>query len=54
MERHTTILLDRPMVDGRPRYQVLCSCGRRTYIGSRASVEQDQKIHRRAMRRKQR
>lgn len=50
MERHTTVLLDRPVVDGRPRYQVLCSCGQRTCVGSRATVEQEQKDHRRAMR----
>ena len=52
MEKHRTVLLDRPVVDGRPRYQVLCSCGQRTSVGSRATAEQEQKDHRRAVRRR--
>ena len=47
MDSHTTILLSRPVVEGRPRYRVTCSCGRQTPIGSRQAVAQDQKNHRR-------
>jgi len=44
---HVAILLDRPVVDGKLKYQVLCSCRRRTEIGTRKQVQQEQKQHRR-------
>ncbi len=43
---HMTVLMSRPMVEGVPKYQVQCSCGRKTEIGSRKLVEQEQKKHR--------
>lgn len=50
-EDHYTVLLDRVLADDdRLRYQVLCSCGRRTVIGGRREVEGEQKEHRRAER----
>ena len=48
---HATLLLGRRMFKGKLRYEVKCSCGRRTAVGSRAQVEQDQKQHKRAARR---
>lgn len=51
MTDHQTVLLSRPMVEGRPRYQVQCSCGRKTEIGSRQLVQQEQKNHRKEARR---
>lgn len=52
MRQHFEINLDRPMVDGSPRYQVLCACHRRTEIGSRRDVQKEQKQHRKEERRK--
>lgn len=46
---HSTVSLDRPVVDGKPRYQVQCACGRRTDIGPRRLVEREQKDHRGAI-----
>jgi hypothetical protein len=48
---HSTVLLSRPVIDGHLRYQVQCSCGRRTSVGSRNLAEREQKEHRKAMRR---
>lgn len=47
---HVTVLLSRPVVDGKPRYQVQCACGQRTEVGSRKLVEGQQKAHRRMAR----
>lgn len=49
---HLAINLDRPMVDGSLRYQVLCACHRKTEIGSRRDVQKEQKQHRKEERRK--
>lgn len=43
---HRVIDLQRPMVDDKMLYQVLCYCGRKSTIGSRASAQTDQKNHR--------
>lgn len=47
---HRTIDLLRPIVEGQRRYQVVCLCGRKSVVGSRALAETDQKNHRFAVR----
>lgn len=42
---HSAVNMSRPMVDGKPRYQVLCQCGRLTEVGSRRDVDQEQRQH---------
>lgn len=49
---HFYLSLDRPVVDGRPRYQVTCACGRKTEIGPRGQVEREQKTHRKEMKKR--
>lgn len=43
---HRTLQLLRPVVNGLMRYQVQCSCGHRTHIGSRQLAEGEQRAHR--------
>lgn len=43
---HTAVQLARPMVEGQPRYQVQCACGRLTEITSRRDAQKEQKQHR--------
>lgn len=47
---HRAIDLLRPIVNGQRRYQVVCLCGRKSVVGSRALAETDQKNHRFAVR----
>lgn len=49
---HSIVNLSRPMVDGKLRYQVKCSCGRFTAATSRREAEMEQKAHRKEQRRK--
>jgi hypothetical protein len=50
---HVAVLQSRPVVKGKLRYEIKCSCGRRTAVGSRAQVQQDQKNHRKMAREKE-
>lgn len=43
---HVAILQSRPMIKGKLWYEIKCSCGRRTPVGTRKEVQQDQKQHR--------
>ncbi len=52
INQHKTVNLARVVMDGQARYQVKCACGRRTEVGSRKQVEQEQKAHRKQERNK--
>lgn len=54
VDEHREVNLARPMVDGKPRYQSQCSCGRLTTITSRRDAQKEQKAHRKEMRRQRR